>query len=287
MASMGYVEDTPRPSVPPPGWTPADAGLIAPLSAGAVVAETPDRSAEAAVRWRISAAVIDNIIVYGGYLVLCLLLRWRVGSLDHLVVLLLGGVAYHFVFEARDGQTIGKRQYGIRVVSIDGSRAGARAVAIRSVLRIVDQLPVCYVSGLVNMIRTGPERRQRIGDTAADTKVVAIGGYAARKGTPGWMLPTATLVALVISIGTVYVAAEAGNQPLTDTQRSGFIGACQAGVPGQLVDCGCVLSRIEAAGYDSPNAIRDLFRRADSELLSRTTGKARFELTDAVNACRR
>jgi hypothetical protein len=118
-------------------------------------------AAEAAVRWRLGAARIDTVIVYGAYLVLCAVAHWRVTSPDHLLVLGVGSVAYHFVLESRDGQTLGKRRYGIRVVDVDGGPAAQKAILVRSVLRIIDQLPVWYASGLVSMIRTGPPAAHR------------------------------------------------------------------------------------------------------------------------------
>ena len=164
------------------------------------------------------AARVDNLIVYGGYLLVCLLLHWQVASVTHLVWLAVAGVAYHFAFEARDGQTLGKRRYGIRVVAADGGPASPRAVAIRSVVRIVDSLPVCYVSGLVSMVRTGPARRQRIGDIAAGTIVVAVDGRAARQGTPGWMLPVATVGAVIVS--ALSVIGVGGGRPPADHRAS-------------------------------------------------------------------
>ena len=62
-------------SVAPPGWTAA----VASASELTVAAAPVDR-AEAAVRWRISAACIDNIAVHGGYLAPCAVLHWKVGS---------------------------------------------------------------------------------------------------------------------------------------------------------------------------------------------------------------
>src|ERR1700722_1499660 len=157
-------------SAPPPGWEPRLPGALTapPAPAQIAIGQPP---AQAAVRWRIGAAVVDNLIVYGLYLLVCLLLHWQVATLEHVLILLLLDVLYHFVLESRDGQTIDKRHYGIRVVSLDDQPPSPKAIAMRSVLRIVDSLPVWYLSGLVNMVRTGPERRQRIGDVAAETKV--------------------------------------------------------------------------------------------------------------------
>jgi hypothetical protein len=72
------------------------------------------------------------VIVYGAYLVLCAVAHWRVTSPDHLLVLGVGSVAYHFVLESRDGQTRGKRRYGIRVVDVAGGPAAQKAILVQA-----------------------------------------------------------------------------------------------------------------------------------------------------------
>jgi len=68
------------------------------------------------------------------------------------------------------GQTIGKRMYGLRVIRDDGAPAGFLAVLIRNLLRLVDFLPAFYGLGLLTLIVTS--RSQRLGDIAAGTYVV-------------------------------------------------------------------------------------------------------------------
>jgi uncharacterized RDD family membrane protein YckC len=282
MRAMSSGSDASTPvSVPPPGFVSrAPAALTAPAH-GADPVGASAGAAEAAVRWRISAAAIDNILVGVLYLVLCALLGWRVATLSHLAVSLVIGVVYHFVLESRTGQTVGKRQYGIQVVALDGSPADARAVAIRSVLRLVDQLPIFYVSGLVSMVRTGPQRRQRIGDVAAGTTVVAVDGYAAARGTPGWLLPAVTLFAAAASALCLYLAVTAPNRPLNSAQRAGFVAGCDRSPAGAIVDCNCLLDRLEADGYSTPSEFRSL----DAALVS--DPRARAALAGAATACRR
>ena len=248
------------------------------------VGEAVQAPADAAVRWRISAAVIDNILVYLAYLLLCLVLGWRALNLEHLLALVVIGVLYHFVLESRDGQTIGKRQYGLRVVAVDDLPAGPKAIAVRSVLRIVDQLPTWYLSGLVNMVRTGPARRQRIGDVVANTKVVAVEGRSAVRGTPNWMLPTATLVALAFSALLAVAVAEAGHQPLTSAQTAQFVAGCEASTQG-IVNCRCVLTRLEADGYVTLDELNTLFQQGQEERTTGQPGQARNELTTVGFAC--
>jgi uncharacterized RDD family membrane protein YckC len=78
---------------------------------------------------------------------------------------------YYFALEASIGQTVGKRLLGLRVLRADGRRPSRRAIAGRTLLRLVDGLPVLYLAGFVTMLATGRGRRQRLGDLAAGTAV--------------------------------------------------------------------------------------------------------------------
>jgi uncharacterized RDD family membrane protein YckC len=69
-----------------------------------------------------------------------------------------------------NGQTIGKRIFGLRVISEDGEPARFVAVVVRNLVRVVDFLPVFYGLGLVTLIVSS--RSQRLGDYAGGTFVV-------------------------------------------------------------------------------------------------------------------
>jgi uncharacterized RDD family membrane protein YckC len=69
-----------------------------------------------------------------------------------------------------NGQTIGKRLFGLRVISEDGEPARFVAVIVRNLVRVVDFLPAFYGFGLVTLIASS--RSQRLGDYAAGTFVV-------------------------------------------------------------------------------------------------------------------
>ena len=69
-----------------------------------------------------------------------------------------------------NGQTIGKRIFGLRVIADDGSPAGFTAVLVRNLLRVVDFLPSFYGLGLLAIVLSS--RSQRLGDLAAGTFVV-------------------------------------------------------------------------------------------------------------------
>jgi uncharacterized RDD family membrane protein YckC len=95
----------------------------------------------------------------------------RFGGLDRVVILCLT-FGYFWATETVWAQTLGKRALGIRVVRVDGSKAGAGPVFVRNILRIVDSFPAFYLLGFITILMTGP-KRQRLGDIAAKTLVVA------------------------------------------------------------------------------------------------------------------
>ncbi len=80
--------------------------------------------------------------------------------------------AYFFGTELAWAQTLGKRVMKIRVVREDGGKLDAGPAAIRNLVRFIDALPVLYVVGGIAVFATG-QRRARLGDLAAKTKVVA------------------------------------------------------------------------------------------------------------------
>lgn len=91
------------------------------------------------------------------------------GAGGTVIFVLIAGI-YYFGCESTAGQTIGKRLVGIRIRSDDGTPASTRGVAIRTILRIIDVLPLLYLVGFVAMMATGV-RRQRLGDLAGRTIV--------------------------------------------------------------------------------------------------------------------
>lgn len=87
------------------------------------------------------------------------------------VLLFLVIFAYDVPFEVFNrGRTVGKVAAGIRVVGDSGEPVRFFPSAIRTILRIVDFLPIFYIAGVISMVATG--RDQRLGDLAAGTLVV-------------------------------------------------------------------------------------------------------------------
>jgi uncharacterized RDD family membrane protein YckC len=90
---------------------------------------------------------------------------------------------YFFGCELVWAQTVGKRVMKLRVACEDGSKPGAGPIAIRNLVRGVDWLPSLYVVGAITLFATG-DRRIRLGDMAAKTKVVAADGPPPQQPPP-------------------------------------------------------------------------------------------------------
>ena len=91
--------------------------------------------------------------------------------------------AYPIVLEACwNGQTVGKRVLGLRVVAADGAPVGWVAAIVRNLLRTVDMLPLFYATGLVASLCDSYGRR--LGDMVAGTLVVHTTVPVRRRAKP-------------------------------------------------------------------------------------------------------
>lgn len=72
------------------------------------------------------------------------------------------------------GQTLGKRLLGLRVMDARGLRLTPAQVVLRNLLRPIDSLPALYLIGGIAALLS--PRGQRLGDLAAGTVVVRVGG---------------------------------------------------------------------------------------------------------------
>ncbi len=80
-------------------------------------------------------------------------------------------ILYHTLSEVlANGQSLGKKALGIRVVRLDGQKAGFREALLRSLVLFLDLVFSAGVLGIL-MIATS-RRRQRLGDMAANTVVI-------------------------------------------------------------------------------------------------------------------
>jgi uncharacterized RDD family membrane protein YckC len=133
---------------------------------------------------RFLALLVDYLIWGAAFLVLSLLSlfflpgikafsrisgQWAVALITIVIFLLNWG--YFTLFEAFwNGRTPGKRLAHIRVIQRSGRAIGLFESMARNLVRYIDQIPFCYVVGVVTMFVT--RQHQRLGDLAAGTLVV-------------------------------------------------------------------------------------------------------------------
>jgi uncharacterized RDD family membrane protein YckC len=129
---------------------------------------------------RIVAAVIDAVVILVLLVVVAKALGhegntsrsvWAETEGSPRSVFILLTFLYFFGTEFIWAQTIGKRVMKLRVVRLDGGKAGAGPIAIRNLVRFVDAFPALYIVGAITVFATGT-RRERLGDMASKTKVV-------------------------------------------------------------------------------------------------------------------
>jgi uncharacterized RDD family membrane protein YckC len=129
---------------------------------------------------RIGAGLVDLLVVIALLVVLGLLIGESESGNGGAQVSLNGGPAlvwaalsllYYFASEAISGRTLGKRLLGVRVAAAGGGRAGVGQIAVRTAFRLIDGIGF-YLIGLIVVLVSG-KRRQRLGDLAARTNVVA------------------------------------------------------------------------------------------------------------------
>lgn len=146
--------------------------------------ETPEgialRLDTAGVWPRAAAWVIDFLIRAGALMLASMLLAFLDETGVGLYLLLLFTLfwLYPILFEVlRDGQTIGKRVIGLRVVNGNGTPVTWLASIVRNLMRTVDMLPFGYGFGLIAGL-IDPQGR-RLGDLVAGTVVVHVHAAAA------------------------------------------------------------------------------------------------------------
>jgi uncharacterized RDD family membrane protein YckC len=108
---------------------------------------------------------------------------------------------YFFILETRSGQTAGKRLLGLRVTGADANRPPASAIAARTLLRLIDWLPLLYLTGFITVLATGA-RRQRLGDLAAGTAVTTA--LPARRPRPALAVTLALLAIAAMSVSVTW-----------------------------------------------------------------------------------
>jgi uncharacterized RDD family membrane protein YckC len=133
---------------------------------------------------RILAIVIDLVILSAVFFPVTRLLKgeWLMSSAQHrwsaglfvtdplCLVFVAVMFLYFVILEWWAGGTPGKLLLGLRVVGINGGRAGFAAALIRNLLRVIDGLPVLGIAGI--LLITSSDQRARLGDRVAGSRVI-------------------------------------------------------------------------------------------------------------------
>lgn len=124
---------------------------------------------------RIFAYLIDTVVIVSITLVLFAILSVT-GIMDSnpflMILAVLPAFFYHLILEiAQQGQSIGKRTMGIRVVKLDGSQASIAAYLLRWIIRPIDFF---LYGGIAILCITIGGKGQRLGDIAAGTTVIKL-----------------------------------------------------------------------------------------------------------------
>ena len=157
--------------------------------------EAPERDDTDVVGARVVAQVVDLFVIFFAFFAVLFFSGFSGGAVGALTgsaesvadaFVLVGILAaffvflgYGFVLEAVwDGQTLGKRLVGIRVVKEDGSDVGPGAALVRNLPSIVSLSWLAYLVALLSMAMS--DKRQRLFDLLAGTVVVRE-GYGAEE----------------------------------------------------------------------------------------------------------
>jgi uncharacterized RDD family membrane protein YckC/Tfp pilus assembly protein PilF len=117
--------------------------------------------------WLVAILVLSSVLNH--MTVEDLLSGWLIAAFGLLAFALLWG--YYIFFEILwNGQSLGKRWVGLRVIRSDGTPITFTESIIRNLVRLVDFLPAYYGIGVVAMFIDAQSRR--LGDLAAGTLVV-------------------------------------------------------------------------------------------------------------------
>jgi uncharacterized RDD family membrane protein YckC len=165
---------------------------------------------------RFMAALVDTVVIVVlealAYFIMFLIFfsagkaqwsNWLVALFSLVGFLFLWG--YYIFFELLwNGQSLGKRWVGLRVIRTDGMPISLAESLVRNLVRLVDFMPVAYGVGVVAMFVSSQSRR--LGDLAAGTLVIYDRGSVP--------LPTPPVASRSISAGHLNDPAPALKLPV-------------------------------------------------------------------------
>ncbi|WP_024610174.1 RDD family protein [Pseudoalteromonas sp. TB64] len=208
------------------------------LPEGVEIALTPvglvARSYAYMIDFAIRAIIITLLSLFFGLL-------GAVGEGLALITFFVVSWGYNIYFEARSGQTPGKKRLNIRVVQDNGLPASFSQIVVRNLLRPADMLPFGYFFGLLVMAFN--ERFKRIGDWAAGTIIVYDEAFLERPILPSGISEVPTLVFTTQEQLAILTYAERSNT-LSSERRIEL-----AAILSQVMNCDNNQSEIKLLNY--------------------------------------
>jgi len=129
------------------------------------------------IRPRIAAQIVDSIVLLVFFYLIGFAMSgsftfqyYGADAYPFMAAYFLVFLLYYILLEGSMGQTLGKKALKLKVVRESGEPCGYGPAAARTILRIVDVLPIFYIIGMILIARS--ERKQRLGDSVAKTVVV-------------------------------------------------------------------------------------------------------------------
>lgn len=203
--------------------------------------ETPegtDLHAEvASVVPRALAYGIDLLVRMGILFVFGLVVSFTGGKLGGLwlLVFFLLEWGYPVFFEVyRDGQTIGKRAFNLRVVSEDLTPIKFGPSVVRNLLRTADIFPFLYIFGVISM--TLSTRFQRLGDLAAKSLVIYDDNLQYNTTALSDVTPIAPTIPLSEDLQTAFINFALNRGNLTQSRQLEIAEIIQSKIPNQSND---------------------------------------------------
>lgn len=125
---------------------------------------------------RMLATIIDLVILFGYFIIINMFLSFS-GDLTNdlgivLYVIIMLPVSFYSLLSETllNGQSVGKRVMGIKVISLNGKQPSFGQYLIRWLFRLIDLWITSFVLATIMVAAT--ERHQRLGDIVAGTTVV-------------------------------------------------------------------------------------------------------------------
>lgn len=136
----------------------------------------------ASLRERLSAFLIDVVIVFFIYLIFFIFLFSSINTRTESTILLyviygllpIGGfIGYQLLSEVlADGQSWGKKMLGIKVVRLDGQEPGLSDFLLRAIFHIADSFISLGI--MAALLISSSLKNQRLGDMTANTTVIRL-----------------------------------------------------------------------------------------------------------------